>query len=138
MKGKLFFLVLVGMLALVSIALAEARSAEPDVAIDLPETTILSGGHFRLTSATLRDTQGSFWLENDPSSSNEATRQSQVATLTGGRFRLTSLTLGNDQQEPDLASGGGYHLKGLANPPFARPQLTGNGCCCLYLPCVQR
>lgn len=63
--------------------------------------------------------------------------QPDAAMLSGGRYQLTNVTLrdtqGNAGQMGDLASGGGYHLQGLAGP-----QLTGNGCCCVYLPCVRR
>jgi hypothetical protein len=63
--------------------------------------------------------------------------QLDTTMLSGGRYRLINVTLNYAQrlgwQESDLASGGGYHLE-----PLASPQLTGNGCCCLYMPCVRR
>lgn len=66
----------------------------------------------------------------------------EATTLSAGRYRLTGVTLryipGDAWRESDLASGGGYHLQGLAGPPPAGPNLTGDGCCCMYLPCVQR
>ena len=71
----------------------------------------------------------------------------ETTALSAGRYRLTGVTLryipGDAWPERDLASGGGYHLQGLAGPPPANPVLTGprlvgSGCCCLYLPCVSR
>jgi hypothetical protein len=66
----------------------------------------------------------------------------EAATLRAGRYQLTGVTLRDTQdstwQESDQASGGGYHLQGPASPWPANPQLTGSGCCCLYLPCVRR
>lgn len=66
----------------------------------------------------------------------------EATTLSADRYRLTGVTLryipGDAWWESDFASGGGYHLQGLANPPAASPRLTGDGCCCMYLPCVQR
>jgi hypothetical protein len=63
--------------------------------------------------------------------------QLEATTLRGGHYQLTSVTPSDSQtnswQASDLASGGGYHLKVLASP-----QLTGNGCCCVYLPCVKK
>lgn len=63
--------------------------------------------------------------------------QLDTTMLSGGRYQLTSAILGytqsNTPQESEVASGGGYHLQGLGSP-----RLTGNGCCCLFLPCVVR
>jgi hypothetical protein len=57
--------------------------------------------------------------------------------LSGGHYQLTDVTLHDIQddawQESAVASGGGYHLQVLDSP-----RLTGNGCCCLYLPCILR
>jgi hypothetical protein len=87
--------------------------------MDLLGATMLSGGHYHLTNVTLNG------------------NIDRPTMLSGGRYRLTNVTLSYPQnnawQESDLASGGGYHLQGLASP-----QLTGNGCCCMYLPCVRR
>ena len=89
--------------------------------MDQPGATTLSGGQYHLTNVTLSGTMD----------------QPEATTLRGGRYQLTNVTLHFAQsigwQDSDLASGGGYHLKPLANP-----QLTGNGCCCMYLPCVRR
>ena len=46
---------------------------------------------------------------------------------SGGGYYLTSLVW----QVSGTASSGGYRLLGLASPT-----LTGNGCCCTYLPCM--
>ena len=63
--------------------------------------------------------------------------QSDSMLLSGGHYQLIDVTLRNAQgsagQANDLASGGGYHLEAPAGP-----QLTGNGCCCTFLPCVRR
>jgi hypothetical protein len=50
-------------------------------------------------------------------------------TATGGSYHLTRL----NWQVTGISSAGGYHLQGLH-----APALTGNGCCCTYLPCVKR
>jgi hypothetical protein len=50
-------------------------------------------------------------------------------TASGGGYYLTSLAW----RASGTASGGGYRLLGPASPT-----LTGNGCCCTYLPCVVR
>jgi hypothetical protein len=94
--------------------------------MDLLDAPMLSGGHYQLTHVTLNDTMD----------------QPETMMLSGGHYQLTNMTLSYAQgigwQESDLASGGGYHLMGLASPQLASPQLTGDGCCCLYLPCVRR
>lgn len=63
--------------------------------------------------------------------------QMDATTLSGGHYLLTHVTLsyaqGNAWQASELASGGGYHLEGLASP-----LINGNGCCCTYLPCTLR
>jgi len=46
--------------------------------------------------------------------------------LSGGHYHLTNAAW-------QVSSGGGYFLMGPA-----KPQLTGNGCCCTFLPCVRR
>jgi hypothetical protein len=132
MKPKLFFLASVIMLALASISLAHAVRAGLSAALVSPEAATLSGGHYHLTNVKPGDAR----QENNPASNHSADHPG-VTTLSGGRYRLTSVTASESQQRAwqnrDLASGGGYHLKGLASP-----QLTGSGCCCTYLPCVQR
>jgi hypothetical protein len=139
MKPKLFFLAPVIMLALASIALAHAVSAGLDAALAPHEAATLSGGHYRLTNVN----QGDARQENNPASnmtifagSNANASRPGMTTLSGGRYRLTGViqqySKGDAWQDSGLASGGGYHLKGPASP-----QLTGSGCCCMYLPCVQ-
>ena len=59
--------------------------------------------------------------------------QSDAPTLSGGHYQVTDMTLRNTQSNAWSASGGRYHLQGPASP-----QLTGNGCCCTFLPCVLR
>lgn len=49
--------------------------------------------------------------------------------LAGGGYRLTCLRL----PAADTMSGDGYHLLSLA-----RPEGSGSGCCCTYLPCILR
>jgi hypothetical protein len=51
----------------------------------------------------------------------------QHATLAGGSFRLTSLCW----EVSGIASGGGMRLIRAD-----APSLTGNGCCCAYLPLI--
>lgn len=57
----------------------------------------------------------------------------QVAVMpglaVGGRYQLTGLSW----QANNTTGGGDYRLTGI----FA-PGLTGNGCCCTYLPCILR
>jgi hypothetical protein len=53
----------------------------------------------------------------------------QAGVASGGGYRLTSLVW----QASGTASGGDYRLLTVS-----RPRLTGNGCCCIYLPCLQR
>ena len=53
-------------------------------------------------------------------------RDSTPASTGGGGYHLTSAGV-------QASSSGGYHLLGPA-----APDLTGNGCCCTYLPCVNR
>ncbi len=53
----------------------------------------------------------------------------EQGTASGGGYYLTSLVW----QVSGTASSGGYRLLGPASPT-----LTGNGCCCTYLPCVVR
>jgi hypothetical protein len=53
----------------------------------------------------------------------------EKGTIAGGGYRLTSVDLPTD----DIMSGGGYQLLSLAESPAA-----GSGCCCTYLPCIQR
>ena len=47
----------------------------------------------------------------------------------GGGYHLTALTW----QVTGSSGAGGYHLQS----PYG-PTLTGNGCCCTYLPCTVR
>ena len=107
-----------------------------------PEATTLKGGRYRPGSSSPNafqlesrqdvnpaSTSGKLFSTTDPSPS--------ATTLRGGHYQLTNVSSDLIQailwQESDLTSGGGYHLLTLANP-----QLTGDGCCCMYLPCVQR
>ena len=53
----------------------------------------------------------------------------QPATATGGAYHLESLRW----QFEGTSDGGLYQLSGPQNPT-----LRGNGCCCNYLPCLQR
>jgi hypothetical protein len=46
--------------------------------------------------------------------------------LSGGHYHLTDAAW-------QVSSGGGYYLVGPAST-----RLAGSGCCCVYLPCVQR
>jgi ABC-type glycerol-3-phosphate transport system substrate-binding protein len=52
-----------------------------------------------------------------------------AVTASGGRYHLTVTTW----RVSGSAHGGGYLLQGPA-----RPALTGNGCCCTFLPCMIR
>lgn len=52
-----------------------------------------------------------------------------ASAASGGRYHLTGATW----RVSGTVGGGGYHLQGPASPA-----LTGNGCCCTYLPCVLR
>ena len=56
-----------------------------------------------------------------------------VQTLSGGEYRLTSVTW----QAPVIAQGERYVLLAPELRP-AETMLRGNGCCCTYLPCIQR
>lgn len=49
-------------------------------------------------------------------------------TAAGGGYQLTVVTW----DTPVVAQGGGYTLFGPDTPV-----LTGNGCCCLFMPCVK-
>ena len=51
----------------------------------------------------------------------------EQGAASGGRYYLTSLAW----RASGTAGGGGYRLLGPASPT-----LTGNGCCCTYLPCM--
>lgn len=51
----------------------------------------------------------------------------EQGAASGGGYHLTGLTW----RVSGAASGGGYRLLGPA-----APALRGNGCCCLWLPCV--
>jgi len=53
----------------------------------------------------------------------------EQGTASGRGYYLTSLAW----HASGTAGGGGYRLLGPASPT-----LTGNGCCCTYLPCVVR
>ena len=53
----------------------------------------------------------------------------QPATATGGTYHLESLRW----QFKGASDGGPYQLTGPQSPT-----LRGNGCCCSYLPCLQR
>ena len=53
----------------------------------------------------------------------------EQGTASGRGYYLTSLAW----RASGTASSGGYRLLGPASPT-----LTGNGCCCTYLPCVVR
>jgi hypothetical protein len=61
----------------------------------------------------------------------QSTGPYQVAggTISGGGYRLTTV----NWQVSGTSSGGGYRLLGPA-----APGLAGSGCCCTYLPCIQR
>lgn len=109
-----------------------AGNHSPSGIIDQLDATMLSGGRYRLTNVSLSGTMD----------------QLEATTLHGGRYQLTNTApdeaqdLGeaqdNTRQESVLASGGGYQLRGLASPRLASPQLTGDGCCCMYVPCIMR
>ncbi len=51
------------------------------------------------------------------------------AALAGTGYRMTSVTC----QAIGAAEGGRYHLVGPASP-----RLTGNGCCCGFIPLILR
>ena len=53
----------------------------------------------------------------------------KAGTASGGNYHLSSLVW----EMSGTAYGRGYRLLGLI-----RPMLRGNGCCCVYLPCVLR
>ncbi len=53
----------------------------------------------------------------------------KAGTASGGHYHLSSMAW----EVGGTAYGGGYHLQGLL-----RPTLRGNGCCCVYVPCVFR
>jgi hypothetical protein len=53
----------------------------------------------------------------------------QSGVTSGGGYALTSLTW----QVSGGLSGGGYLM-----PDPSATELTGNGCCCSYLPCVTK
>ena len=53
----------------------------------------------------------------------------QSGSPSGGRYHLTSSVW----QASGMSTGGHYQL---VNP--IGPMLTGNGCCCTYLPCTLR
>jgi len=53
----------------------------------------------------------------------------EQGAASGGRYYLTSLAW----RASGIASGAGYRLLGPTSPT-----LTGNGCCCTYLPCTLR
>jgi hypothetical protein len=59
------------------------------------------------------------------------------ATVAGGGYQLTSLVPHQAQdaawQVNGAASGGGYRLQGVTQPPH-----VGSGCCCTYLPALLR
>jgi hypothetical protein len=68
---------------------------------------------------------------------------SAAAAQSGGPVRYAV--------EPGTASGGDYQLTGRDGSPGVemrggdyrllgglQPQLTGSGCCCLYLPCIRK
>jgi hypothetical protein len=59
-----------------------------------------------------------------------ATAQARVSPDTpvsgSGHYHLTRVT-------GQISSGGSYYLTGPASP-----DLTGDGCCCTYLPCIVR
>ena len=101
---------LVGLAAVVMASGLTLRHA-PLVAASPATVATLSGGHYQLTG-----------LE-------AAAPLTAAPALRGGHYRLTSLT----QVPGDLASGGRYRLQALDSPGLA-----GVGCCCIYLPCVQR
>lgn len=64
-----------------------------------------------------------------------ATRESAQVDVTAldsafaGDYRLTCV----NWRVSGVASGGGYRLASLS-----APTLTGNGCCCTYLPLIRR
>ena len=49
--------------------------------------------------------------------------------LGAGAYRLTGTTW----RVTGASGGGAYQLASVA-----APQLTGNGCCCVHLPCIQK
>ena len=61
----------------------------------------------------------------------------QAGTAAGGSYHLTSPALrqaqGDAWQVSGTLAGGGYALATLY-----QPALRGSGCCCTYLPCIQR
>jgi hypothetical protein len=101
---------LLGLAAVALMAGAAMTNLPSHVASPLSAAT-LRGGHYQL------------------SSSGGGGSQPGAALLRGGHYRLS----GQPQVERLLASGSRYHLRALASP-----QLTGDGCCCAYLPCIRR
>jgi hypothetical protein len=53
----------------------------------------------------------------------------KAGTMAGGGYHLTSVTL----PAGDMMIGGGYQLRRVPESTA-----TGSGCCCTYLPCIQR
>jgi hypothetical protein len=55
--------------------------------------------------------------------------QVETGTISGGSYQLTSA----GPQTGNVSAGGAYRLLG---PPV--PAQQNSGCCCTYLPCIQR
>lgn len=123
-------------------ALAHPHRPAPVAAADSWQAPTLHGGHYQMSQVTLGKPQANFLpLRTSRRSADPApgvpADPSSVTQLSGGHYQLTRVTLGGTQtgSQPlgNFASGGSYHLKASASP-----QLTGNGCCCTFLPCVIR
>jgi hypothetical protein len=107
---KIWLFIPVGLAAVV-LASGLALRPAPLVAASPASAATLSGGHYQLTG-----------LE-------AAAPLPAAPALRGGHYQLT----GQTQALGDLASGGRYRLQALDSPGLA-----GVGCCCMYMPCVQR
>lgn len=69
------------------------------------------------------------WSSAAPAASAADAGPMTTWTAAGGGYRLTTMTW----TAPVIAHGGDYLL---LSPDT--PALTGNGCCCAYLPCLLR
>jgi hypothetical protein len=96
-------------LALVCLALTGFALSSPQAAASRAPEALAAGGRYRLSGAVA---------------------QPEAAALSGGGYRLTSLPQGRAQRR---SSGGSYRLATTSAPAGSE-----NGCCCMYLPCVQR
>jgi hypothetical protein len=112
LRGILGVAVFLAAIALIT-GVALARTGSGAAGNHGLNATMLSGGHYQLTTGVLRSAQANAGQEN--------------VLASGGHYRLMEPA----RQENELASGGHYHLQEPSNSG-----ITGSGCCCLYLPCI--